>query len=542
MRASVAAVAVLLAVAVAAPVAHADVTQVEMVRGASASNSSNKSVAVLCPPGKKVISAGGDVSPGTNEFANRVFVDAIRPGPQLNGVTVRGREDELGTTQPWQVFAYAICAPAPGGLELVTTTSASSSANKSALAACPSGKRLLGAAGEATGPIGEILLDGVLPGFYLTGATVNALEDETGTAQNWTVTAYAICSSPVRGLQRVVATSASDSDQAKPATVICPAGKTLLSAGGTINSPNGQILLDSIVPYDASFPFEDRDAATIWALEDGDGNASDWSVTAYGVCVAGVRLFSTVVPPSESSFRTVWAPCPQGTESVGFGAQISEAIGRAWVSGLRTNDAIAGAETQGAPALPNPSRRWGLTSHAICRTKAPGTTLASATAPPQDSARKSATATCPGSTRVLGAGADIETEPSYHSAILKAVVPDAALRSVTATAVGISGVGVSWSPRAWAVCGPAPAGLQRIVATSVPEREEIAVATATCPAAKHLVGTGAEIHDSDFQTGLDDVRPDPDLTRVTVVASFARFDTTFPAIWSASAYAICVNR
>ena len=79
------------------------------VSALSASNSSNKSVSVSCPAGRKVTGLGGELSGALGE----VVIDDYRVNEQLTTVTVTGMEavDNDGPyAGSWRVRAYAICA------------------------------------------------------------------------------------------------------------------------------------------------------------------------------------------------------------------------------------------------------------------------------------------------------------------------------------------------------------------------------------------------------------------------------------------------
>src|SRR6185503_1050634 len=137
---------------------------------------------------------------------------------------------------------------------------------------------------EITGAAGQVLLDGLPPNAGLTAVTVNALEDQTGTSATWSVTAYAVCSNPVDGLERTAATSVSNSTGSRLVTASCSPGKSVIGAGGTINSSNGQVVLDAL------FPQPDLTGATIAAFEDDTGLPGNWSVTAVAICAADVQV------------------------------------------------------------------------------------------------------------------------------------------------------------------------------------------------------------------------------------------------------------
>jgi hypothetical protein len=79
------------------------------VTAISASNSSNKSITVSCPAGRKVTGLGGEIAGASGE----VVINAYRPNELLSAVTVTAVEalDLDGAfTGTWTVRAYAVCA------------------------------------------------------------------------------------------------------------------------------------------------------------------------------------------------------------------------------------------------------------------------------------------------------------------------------------------------------------------------------------------------------------------------------------------------
>ncbi|HEX8101370.1 MAG TPA: hypothetical protein VF533_02050 [Solirubrobacteraceae bacterium] len=529
-----------LLVVLAGPAGHAsaDVTQVQTVIATSATSSAAKSVTATCPAGKKVIGAGANVDNGLNPFVPSVFVDQIRPSASLDSVTVRVREGETGSDFSWWVAAYAVCAAPPAGLQRVAAMSAADSSAKSVVAVCPTGKRLLGTGGEVTGPAGQVVLAGVKPDVYLTRTQVDALEDETGTAQGWTVTAYAICAAPVRGMERVAATSATDSTGAKYADASCPEGKALTGGGGTMNSSNGRVRLDSVITMEGATHF-----AEAGAQEGPAGNSADWSVSAYAICAATTRLVSSTSPRYDELDRQWPVSCPAGMTASGAGGQVTGPAGSVWLRGLRpSTTGVVAFGAEGALRRP-----WSLTAHAVCRTAVSGTVVVTAAGTFDTTSPKSATVACPDGLRVVGAGGEGTDTSSYErQVLLQAVRPNAGLTSVTVSAKVWSTwdpeTVAPWRPVAWAICAPAPAGLERVAYTSPAAPDELATAAAVCPAGKHLVGSGGEIAGGDGLTGLDDLAPDPALTRTSVVAA-RQPDWPYPAPdWSLTAYAICISR
>ena len=523
--------------------ASADLTRVETVIVHSAPSSSSKSVTATCPAGKKVIGAGADVDNGLNPYVPNVTVDAIRPSALLSGVTVRARAGETGSDYDWFVTAYAVCGPAPAGLARIAATSASDSAAKSVVAACPSGRRLLGTGGEATGPAGQVVLAAIKPDVDLTRTGVRALEDESGTSQDWSFTAYAICADVVRSLQRVAATSATDLTGARSVDAPCPAGTTLTGGRGLMNNASGRLRLDSVITIGAANNF-----ARMGALEGPAGNDANWSVTAYAICAAATRLVSSTSPRFDDLDRSWTAGCPAGMTASGAGGQVTGPAGAMWLRSVRPS--TSGLEVFGAEAAMR--RTWSLTAHVICLTTVSGTVVVSASgALDASGGPKSATVGCPSGTRVVGAGGEgaataYSGDSRNRQVILQAVLPNAALTSVTVSAQVWSTWDPEtiypWQPTAWAICAPAPAGLERVAYTSPPGPDDLAAAAAVCPAGKHLVGGGGAIVGGDPLTGLDDLAPDPALTRTSVVAA-RQSDWPYPASdWSVTAYAICITR
>ena len=232
-------------------------------------------------------------------------------------VFMEASEDETGNQATWSLAVYPICArgldPRPAA-----AISAQTSSPKSQTVTCPDGRRVSSAGGAIVlsdaAQAGEVLLDDVRPNAALTSVTVNAVEDETGTAEPWAVAAYAVCVNPPPGLERVSADSPLASS-AKSVTVSCPAVKRVLGTGGDVNTFNGQVLLASIRP-DASLT-----SVTMAANEDETGNPAAWSLTAYATCASYGGLEHVAVDSGlSSSTKGAAAPCAGGRQAVGGAA------------------------------------------------------------------------------------------------------------------------------------------------------------------------------------------------------------------------------
>lgn len=165
------------------------VTGHEIVQASSAepAGSTFASATATCPPGKKVIGAGG-ISAGKPSFV----LDTVDITSDLNSVyveTIAAESPTPGTAPLAQ--AYAICIVPVPGQQLVAASSGFTSADKSLSVSCPFGKRLHGAGGGMTGALGQAHLDMLAP----SGASsrIEAREDATGYSGTWKVDVYAVC-------------------------------------------------------------------------------------------------------------------------------------------------------------------------------------------------------------------------------------------------------------------------------------------------------------------------------------------------------------
>jgi hypothetical protein len=517
--------------------------------GATAFSSTNKSFTASCPAGKRLVGVGADIGHGGG--AGQVVMRAITPNAALTAMTVSAVEDENGTTATWSLGGSALCAPPVPGLERIVAQSATNSTNKAVTATCPAGKRVLGAGGDIVGAPGQVEMDDIVPTAGLTSVRVFGIEDQNGASASWRVTAYAICANPVAGLQRVVATSATNSTDGKAATATCPAGKQVTGVGGDIVGGAGQVVMDDFIP----FP-NPATSVQVVGNERPPGTTANWSVTAYAICAStAVRMVAADVS-RDSGFANATASCPSGTEVTGAGGEIDRARGEAsmWAVGdfpdaetppATTVDAASVWDEDGILNYFNGAGSWDQTAYAICATPLPGLERVF-TSSASDSSDKFQAAGCPAGKRVVGAGGEVVN--GYHTVGqggFGEVVMDYIVPSPTDVTVGAfedeTGFDQAWSLRAYAICATPPPGLEVISASSALDSEEVKSATASCPSGKNLLGTGARI----FGTGgqgqvmIDDLRPNAALTSVKVTG--IEDQTGYSADWEAIAFAICAN-
>ncbi|HET8659099.1 MAG TPA: hypothetical protein VFM55_08895 [Micromonosporaceae bacterium] len=152
-------------------------------------------------------------------------------------------------------------------------------------------------------------------------------------------------------------------------------------------------------------------------------------------------------------------------------------------------------------------------------------------------AEKSATATCPAGTRVLGGGASITGADSHVH--LTRLQPSGSFDTYVAVAVERAPYAGSWRVSAYAVCGDEPAGLEYVSFHTATDSDGYKTATATCPGTKKLVGLGARTLGGDGQVVLDDIMPSGTLGWVTVTAY--EVQGGFAGDWSMWAYGVCAD-
>jgi hypothetical protein len=524
--ATIVTLAALFLIAGPASRAGAEFTGIVRLTPTTATDSSTtKSLTATCPAGTRVITAGGDTTGSAN---GRVVLDVMRPDPTLTKVTVHAREDETGTSATWFLQAFVTCAPAPAGLELVKATSPTDSAAKSVTATCPTGKRLLGSGAETTGAGGQVLVGGLRPNSGLTSATVSATEDATGTTATWSVTAYAICAPAPRGLQLVGATSASDSTASKVATAHCPAGLSVIGTLGTVNSSAGHVVRDAV------FSDADLTSAGFSAFEDVAGTAKSWSVTAYAICAGSAKLVTQVSSRGTWLSVTTGNACPAGMYALGVGADISGGFGRVSLEGMDPGSSFdaRGATHDGAVDS------WALTAQGVCSSPFKNTLISSTTSLSDSSQQKIVTASCDPGQRLLGVSGMVRGD----NVVLSSARPDdASLTSATAIAIeDEAGTDAAWSLTLHIVCSEPPPGLQLVTADTPLQSDDFQQITATCPAGKHVIGTGHRTLYDSAELMLHGLSVDPALSKVTMTV-FEDHDGA-DAPWLASVYAICIDR
>jgi hypothetical protein len=148
-------------------------------------------VGASCPPGTKVIGAGG------NAYNGATVLEGLAPSLSLAAVIVQAVPDEVAYPAPGQlkVTATAICVDPLPGHQLVQVDSGwGSPMNMTLTAACPASTVVHGMGygiGSGLVPWDETVPVAIYPSRG--GATLYAEEDSTGNAEDWIAHVYAIC-------------------------------------------------------------------------------------------------------------------------------------------------------------------------------------------------------------------------------------------------------------------------------------------------------------------------------------------------------------
>lgn len=415
----------------------------------------------------------------------------------------------------------------------VTGISAATSANKGALATCPAGKRLLGPAGRLVNGSGQVVLDGLSPASALTSTSAFGREDDTGFSDDWVTIAEGICATPPPGLQVVSDTSPTNSSS-KSVTATCPAGKRVLGTGADTVAGNGQVVLDDIAPNAA------LTAVTAYGAEDGNGYSGSWSIRAYAVCATAPgglqRVATTSASNSAGIGKTQSAPCPAGKDLLGVGGALNGGAGQVVLDELNPAADLASVDVHASEDEDGQAASWSLTAYAICANGSQRTTAPLAN-PPEPGGGLSSE--CPPNTSATGGGGEITG--GFGQVTFDNLTPeDSVPPSFSASAAEDgTGTGAQWSLLAYSICTTPLPGREVVPVTNAGDTST-KTATATCPAGKRVVGTGAGLAGAAGEVLLERIAPNAGLTAVTSKA--VEDPDGAGQDWDLTVYAVCANR
>jgi hypothetical protein len=240
-------------------------------------STSPKTIAALCPAGKRVIGGGARINGGEHVVLTRL--EPVQAGAG-DSYVVEASEDQTGFADPWALQAYAICADPPPGLQIVSAPGVlGSDAFLGVSARCPAGKFAVGAGGRINSGEGQVALSTIAEGgLWSTRTTAGGTEDPDQFAGTWSVTAFAVCVTPtsLSDLRIVKVQSANNADALKITEAWCPSGKKVTGGTAFSNFPG---VVQSVTP--------DANRLRIQGIASNDSPVGGtWDLTVVALCAS----------------------------------------------------------------------------------------------------------------------------------------------------------------------------------------------------------------------------------------------------------------
>ncbi|WP_433165945.1 hypothetical protein [Kribbella sp. CA-247076] len=246
------------------------------------------------------------------------------------------------------------------GLHLVKATSGPGSpAEADASAECSFGEHILGVGGELVGARGQAGLS-TYTHIEREWGTSSAAEDADGTTAQWTLNAYAICTTgPHR--QSVSEFSAYSSPSEKAVTVTCPPGTVTTGAAGSTTS-GGRLALDDVIPS------ADLTKVTVGVYETQGGRVDNWHAIASARCgepLPGLQRVSATSPANSVS-KSVTATCPAGKKVVGTGHELLFGRGQVLLDDVVPSADLTSVRVEAYEDQDGTAANWSVTAYAVC--------------------------------------------------------------------------------------------------------------------------------------------------------------------------------
>jgi hypothetical protein len=243
---------------------------------------------------------------------------------------------------------------------------------------------------------------------------------------------------------------------------------------------------------------------------------------------------------SNSVNKSVAVDCPAGTKVYGGGGSIATGFngpGEIVLDEFVPNEDLTRVTAQ---ALERPGLAdddWSVSAWAICgpatlnQQRVEFQTTQNSTSP------KTAVASCPGSTKVYGLGAELIN--AQGNVVLDDLTMSKDLSQVSITAYEIGAWTGSWAVKAYAICANAPGGgMSRIELTSTQDGTSPKTVTAAgCPPGTLLHGMGGEITGGLGGVIFEDLTPNNLLN--TVSATGKEVAGSSGANWEITSYGVC---
>ena len=191
--------------------------------------------------------------------------------------------------------------------------------SKTAVATCPDDTAVVGSFASVVGGDGSVSIAQIEPDLSAGTVTVTAKETDTF-ADDWLVTARALCAPEPSGLVRVHRISKTNSD-AKALYPECPSGKTVLSIGWNVEQGGGEVLVNEVNLF--THGGTAATSGVVSAHEDGN-YTGDWTLHAFLLCadpIAGQELESEFTSSNSiDEPKAMWAECWNGRTATGGAA------------------------------------------------------------------------------------------------------------------------------------------------------------------------------------------------------------------------------
>ncbi|WP_020521601.1 hypothetical protein [Catelliglobosispora koreensis] len=252
---------------------------------------------------------------------------------------------------------------------VVVSSAASASDNRTVIAACPGGMRVIGGGANITGGGNDVHITGMVPNG-LTNTYVAKAAEHHATNMPWTLTAQAVCAEEPDDLwyaHETVETPANVSSISDYA--FCPPGSVVLGSGALITAANpGKLFLTYVKPTGTG------NGSQAGAVEMAGGYNSDWKLETWSVCAAQPAGWETVFSSSLPNGYQAGFSCPGYKRVTGAGAYISLSLGRLFLVDAQVTSPL------GIPAMPRgtavtigaidsgATHDWTVKARAICVT------------------------------------------------------------------------------------------------------------------------------------------------------------------------------
>lgn len=246
----------------------------------------SRHIGASCPIGQVAVGGGArTMGPYGGSIHGNVMLQALVPGSTT--YAAQAVEKAGGYSGDWALTAYVICADADPDLQLEIEGRTSDNTPyfdpeqgwvNDVAAPCPAGKKLLGTGGVVGGPAGRVSFQQVRPNQQGAYAFVQGVREIT-VADDFGVTAYAICARPVQGWHVVIEGTEYNTAREQTATAPCPPGDQIVAAGLTKGDVYGFAHVDALVPTMLT-----RSLFSSGAIPDPTATYR-WNIASWAVCV-----------------------------------------------------------------------------------------------------------------------------------------------------------------------------------------------------------------------------------------------------------------